>query len=350
LKTQWHRPITVGAVALAAALACAACGAGTSSASSPSGGGGGAKLTSVTIAYPVANVELAPLWLGISNGTFAKYGLDVSLKSLGTSPVVNAALASGSVDYAVNTPITVLQASSQGQPVEAIADYVNGLIYQVMVSKQFASAHNITASTPLATVVKQFKGTTEGAIGVAPTSASDVLLEAYGVDPGTVHQASLASTTADVNALKSGQIDWSIFSAPATFQAQSDGVGIIVASDKNAPAYKTPQISLTLSANPSYAQGNAALTRKLVQAVNDALNQVRDNPSAAVNTVANNLPGFSKAVILQSIEATTWAGTTAQNAGLWSSTVDFNVKSGQLNAGSTAQEGKTWTNDYTTGS
>jgi len=113
------------AVVAAAGLALAACsseGLGEGGASPDPDAGGSAELIPVTVGLlPIA--PAAAVQLGIDEGIFAEHGLDVTVEIGQGGAALLPAVSSGSIEFAVGNPLSVLVAASQGLEMSIIAGY-----------------------------------------------------------------------------------------------------------------------------------------------------------------------------------------------------------------------------------
>lgn len=336
-----------GAVVVAAVLSAAACG---SSGGSPTGGAGAnaSAVTAVTIAYPTLSIHILPLQLGITDGIFAKHHVSVKLVSLSNSQTVVAGLASGSVQYAGVSAAGLLTAASKGADVESILAYDNGVPLQLVVSKAFADQHSLRPGAAITTVVKDLEHTTLGVNGLTDEGVARQLLTSYGVDPSTVRYAQLSSTAAQLTELQKGGIDWVLLSPPNSYQLQSTNAGYILGSAANIQSWPSDISNFVLVADGSYAAAHPTVTKELVAAVNEAVAFVAKNPGQAATVAMQEFPSVSRADLLESIKGIAWATDGTQTQQLWKSTIAFNSKTGSLKSGTTATQGKTWTNEYFT--
>ncbi|MDQ0259284.1 NitT/TauT family transport system substrate-binding protein [Sinomonas atrocyanea] len=109
------------------AVALTGCGAG-----SPSGSGGGAQqgasgsLTKVTVGV----LSIAPssaVQYGIDKGYFAKQGLDVQFQTGQGGAAMLPAVSSGSMDFAVGNPLSVLVATDKGLDMKIVTGFSNSI-------------------------------------------------------------------------------------------------------------------------------------------------------------------------------------------------------------------------------
>ena len=95
-------------------------GAGTETSTAPDAGTG--ELTPVTVGL----LQIAPhaaVQLAINEGIFEKHGLDVEIQLGQGGAALLPAVSSGSIEFAVGNPLSILVAASQGLPMQIIAGY-----------------------------------------------------------------------------------------------------------------------------------------------------------------------------------------------------------------------------------
>ena len=353
-RASGRKPRAVLAVAAGclAATTAAACSSSSSSTAASTGAGsaststsGSATMTSIKLGYPLPNVQSVAVQLAAKNGIFARYGLNVTATSLGTANVVNAALTSGSVNYSLTSASQLITSVSQGAGVIAISGYTVGTPVDVIYSNSFIAAHKLTTSTPIGTLVKSLADTRVGVSSPVIKTQEATLLKAYGVDPSSVKTLTVSSESGLATLLKSGQIDAFIGGPPVPQEAQAQGSGKILVTSMNAPVWNAGNANLVLAANASYAKANPALTKKVTAAVHAAVQYVLTNKSAAAQ-VSASLLSATPAEVEASIPLAGYSSCAPMSADLWNKTVQFSVQSGSLDAGTTADEGKVWTNDY----
>jgi NitT/TauT family transport system substrate-binding protein len=347
-KSRAVLAVAAGCLAATAVAACSSSGstgstAGASGGASSSSGSG--SLTNIKLGYPLPNVQSVAVQLAAKNGIFKKYGLNVTAVSLGTANVVNAALTSGSVDYSLTSASQLITSVSQGAGVVAISSYTLGTPVDIIYSTAFIKAHNLTTSTPIATLVKALSGSHVGVSSPVIETQEATLLKAYGVDPTSVKTLTVSSESGLANLLKSGQIDAFIAGPPVPQEAVAQGAGQILVTSNNAPVWNAGNANLVLAANASYAKANPALTKKVTAAVHAAIEYVTTNKAAAAGAAAPLLSA-TQAEVEASLPLAGYSSCAPMSSDLWNKTVQFSISSGSLKSGATAAEGTVWTNDY----
>jgi NitT/TauT family transport system substrate-binding protein len=347
-----HRPktgaaIVIGCVAMTAVAACGSSSSSSASSGSGSSGTGGSAsaVTSVKMGYPLPNVQSVAVQIATSNGVFAKHGLKVTATSLGTANVVNAALTSGSVDYSLTSASQLITSVAQGAGIIALSAYTTGTPVDVIFSQKFITAHKITSSTPAAQIIKSLAGSHVAVSSPVIETQESTLFKAYKVNPSSVKTVTVSSEGGMASLLKSGQVDAFIAGPPVPQVAQAQGDGKILITSQNAPVWNAGNANLVLAANKSYAAAHPALTKQVVAAVHAAVQYVLTNKPAAAKQSASLLSA-TQAEVEQSIPLAGYSSCAPMTTDLWNKTVQFSIASGALPSGSTAAEGKVWTNAY----
>lgn len=339
------------ALALTAVGACvvlAGCGSSSSSSGgkSASGSGGATKTVSVGISAP--NINLLPLWLGEQKGFYQKAGIKIKTVLL-TPTTTNTALTSGSVNFLDGSPNNFVTALAKHVSQLTVSATSEGLPLGLVVSKKFADEHHITSSTPTTTIAHDMIGSSGGAASPTTKGQAALFLKENGVSISQVKVALLATPSAYLTAMKTGQIDWFETSEPLPLQAQAQGLGTLVASPSNTKAW-TPAntgIGAIMITTDKFADANSSTVRAFVKATTQATDYIRRHESAAdvIDIAAKNLTGVPRSVLKQSITSIDWPPTGKMTAAQWATTVKFIASLGALPAG-TKVTSADWTNKY----
>jgi NitT/TauT family transport system substrate-binding protein len=331
--------LAAGCLAVTAVAACGSSGGGgTGSAEASS-------LANVKIGYPLPNVQSVAVQIAASNGVFKQHGLNATVVSLGTANVVNAALTSGSVEYSVTSASQLITSVGQGAGIIAISAYTTGTPVDVIFSDSFIAKHHLSASMPIAQLVKALSESRVGVSSPVIKVQEATLLKAYKLDPASVNTVTVSSESGLASLLKSGQIDSFIAGPPVPQEAQAQGAGKILISGKNAPIWNAGNANLILAANKAYAAAHPALTKQVVAAVHAAVQYVLQNQPQAASQSASLLKA-TQSEVEASIPLAGYSSCAPMSSSLWNKTVSYSVASGSLPSGSTAAEGTVWTNDY----
>jgi NitT/TauT family transport system substrate-binding protein len=347
-----RRPSPRLALAVAAAASCAALAACSSSSSTGTASAAGTSsaatqtVTTIRIGTPLANAEEVPIWLGEANGIFKKYGLNVSTAALGSGPIVTSALASGSVDVALDDATTLLAAVEKNVGIESVAQYSNATPSELIANKSWAAAHHLTAKSSLSTIVHALAGARVAAASSVITGHEDVLLKSEGVAPSSVRQITVSSSGGEQNLLVSGQIDAFVAGPPLPNEMAAAGQGVILVNEGTPSAWSNSGINLTVAANTSWAKANPGPLKNLISAIHEATTALLADPASAEQAAQKNLAGTSEAALLYTYPLEEYSTCPKQTGALWAQTIKIGVLSGEVDAGATAPEGQVWTNQY----
>ena len=114
-----RKSISIVALAAAGALALAGCsGGGSPSTSAPSDGA--AETTAITVGV-IPIVDVAPIYLGVSQGYFEEEGLDVTLELAQGGAAIVPAVVSGEYQFGFSNVTSLLLATSNDVPLKAVA-------------------------------------------------------------------------------------------------------------------------------------------------------------------------------------------------------------------------------------
>jgi NitT/TauT family transport system substrate-binding protein len=172
-----------------------------------------AKLTPLTVAYVIPIANQVPLWIGVKEGLFKRYGLNVKLEYIAGSVTATAAMTAGSVQIIESSPATAVEAALKGADTVVLA-----------IDLPYDNDH-IMALSSIHTMA-QLKGKT---IAVTkPGTVSDIVLREvlprYGLKPGVdVKFAYLNTPASQIAGLSRGEVQAISVTPPATVQAQQVG-------------------------------------------------------------------------------------------------------------------------------
>ena len=184
----------------------------------------------VTVGKAVSALwAFVPADVGVHEGIFAKYGLEVEVLNLGNSPRLHQAMTAGSVDFAMTSGAD-LAFVAKGEPARAIAAFAT-------------DPRNISITTladaPIKTVA-DLKGQRVAISGTG--SVSEWLVRQMAIQEGWgkdgVTPTPLGSNDANLAALRTHQVAAMIASVEAALQLEAKGIGRIVTTmGKYAPRF-----------------------------------------------------------------------------------------------------------------
>ncbi|MFJ9541418.1 ABC transporter substrate-binding protein [Streptomyces sp. NPDC101225] len=293
-----------------------------------------------------------PLQVADANGYFRKQGLKMKFVTL-TAATGPSALQSGSVQFYDSSPTAFVSALAKGLPQLAVSTDGLGNPLGLVVSKKFATAHKLTASSPAATVAKALSGSTGGSSSANTRAEAGIFLKKYGVDPDKkVKWVTLPSPAADKAAVNSGQIDWFLTSEPIPLQIQDDGDGVVVADPAKVPEWAAEDAGYgqLVVTQKSYASAHPDIVKKFATAVQQATaymnTHLKDSNDQTVTKAAQkSLTGAPNSVVQASLQQVEWPTSGSMDAAGWKKTMAFLTSLGTLPSGAEVTTDN-WTNKY----
>ncbi|MFI9488622.1 ABC transporter substrate-binding protein [Promicromonospora sp. NPDC052451] len=212
-------PLIVTAAAVAVALAACATPSGASPDSSSSATGGRQAVTVGVI--PI--VDVAPIYLGVQEGIFARHGLDVTLELADGGAAIVPAVVKGDYQFGFSNVTSLLMASNQGEPLKIVAPGnfstgQDGVDFSAVVApgdSDIATAADLAGRTVSVNSLNN----------IGDTTVRNVV-DASGGDPAAVEFVEMPFPEM-LPALKGGQVDAAWVVEPHLTTAVQQGAKII---------------------------------------------------------------------------------------------------------------------------
>ncbi len=233
-----------------------------------------ARISTVTVnvgVLPIADV--APLYLGIKQGYFAKQHLKVVPHALQGGADVASAVIGGSLQFGFGAVANLVEARSKGLPIQFVAngDQAAGKLANSWSGILVKGGSSINS-------VKQLAGQTVAANALQGENelALDALLEANHVSPSAVHVVALPFPTMPT-ALSSGQVTAVTEVEPFVSAIKAQG------GKKISPLFEGMGLSTEVAgyfANTHEISKSPGVVQRFVTAMNQALAFARTHPGA----------------------------------------------------------------------
>jgi NitT/TauT family transport system substrate-binding protein len=265
-----HRRLFTVIAGAALVTVVAACGSGGSSSSASSGGAtraGRAALTSLTVAYAAPGAGFSDLYVGVADGIFKKYGLNVKIIQVTSNNLVPALL-SGSAQIVGGVADDAASAILGGENLKYIALTQGTYNLQLWVNKGIASVRDLAGKTVALTTA-----------GSETDFGLTALLQSDGLNPGSVSRKFLVTQAEELSALRSGAAVAALFQPPNAQSLTKTGDRVLD-SLSNLPyavgAYTTTS---------SYATANPGVVTKFIAAEKANLAFLRSNPQQTMAAI-----------------------------------------------------------------
>lgn len=246
---------------------------------------GKASVTTVKVGIlPI--IDVAPMYLGIKQGIFAKYGLKVVPEKFQSGPAAIASLTSGSIQFGFSAPASEVQADAQGIGLEAIVGAISqgtGLS-QALIVKKGSSIHNLAGLAGKTIAVSALHAVNEIVVqGLAAKS---------GMNPNGFHFIALPYPDMQ-SALASGSITAAYQIEPFLSAGVSAGDQVAVPNPQAKLVGASTEFSNYITST-KYASGHASIVKAFSEAMTAADNYANAN-TAAVRAILPSYTGVSAA-------------------------------------------------------
>lgn len=290
--SRFTRLIRAAAVAAAAALALAGCQGG---ASSPDASGASGEALTVGLTY-TPNVQFAPFYVAEDLGYFDEAGVNVELRHHGESEELFGALKGGTEQLVYAGGDEITQAAAGGVDLQSVATLFN--TYPAVL---------IVPEDSEITTAEDLKGHTVGLPGLYGQTYFALL--------AMLDEARLSQDDVDIQAigytqqaaLTGGRVDAVMgFSNNDAVQFEAEGFAIRTI-DAVDPAHPT-LVGPAVAADAATIADRGDDVRKVLEAVQRAVEYIAENPEEAVEITAKYVPTLTsdeqKAAALATLEAT----------------------------------------------
>ncbi|HTU73604.1 MAG TPA: ABC transporter substrate-binding protein [Trebonia sp.] len=248
--------------------AIAACGSGGGPGGSAAAGGSAAPATtSLTVAYAATGAGFSDLYVGVADGIFKRYGLNVSLVQVTPANLIPALL-SGSAQIGGGVADGAAAAILKGEKLKYVALSEGTYNLQLWANKGISSPQDLVGKTVALTTQ-----------GSETDFGLTAMLQSYGISPAKVARKYLVTAAQMLSAMHSGAVQAGLFQPP-TAQTLTETGGKVVASLSSLP-YAVGAYTTTAS----YAAANPGVIAKFIAAEKANLAYLRSNPSQTMAAI-----------------------------------------------------------------
>lgn len=214
-------------------------------------------LTKLRIPYTAISVAMAPTWVAMDQGLFKKYGLDVTIDYIATSPVLTAAMLNGEVQIAEAAEDVVITSGLGGSDIEILASGGERLLFSLYTKSTINSLQDLKGKTIAVT-----------RRGSSTDFAAHWLLTKNNLVPDKdVAFVNTGGVPEILTAMQTGQVDAGVLSPPTTTKARQAGFKELAdISAQDLAFYQAPVI-----ARKSWVDKNPDLVRSFMKAYVEAI-------------------------------------------------------------------------------
>lgn len=182
----------------------------------------------LVIAHAAMSPPVLPLWIAVEKGFFQKEGLDITLVFVRGSPVLQAALHSGSIHAGVTGGTAALSATSGGLELQIVANTRSKLTYDIVAKPEIKGPSDI-------------RGKIFGVQAIGGTVWMGALLglEHLGLEPerDKVKIIPVGDQTVLAQALETGTIDLTVLDKPLSVPLKQKGFRILAELSRSSIPY-----------------------------------------------------------------------------------------------------------------
>lgn len=277
------------------------------------------ELQKITIAQAYEVFLYAPLYVAEEQGFFEKQGLDVNITTAGGDEKSFAALLSGDAQFAVGDPTFVAVSGEKGQPGKVVAAVLRGVPFWGVAKK----ADIPTISDPSG--LNGYRVATFPSPSTAYTLQSN-MFRAANLPPNLREGAPGALFPL----LEAGTADIALELEPNVSTGIRNGYHVVYSLNDY-----YPEFAITgLTALPEYVEQNPETTQKVVNALQDAMEYIRSNPSEVADFLITKFPDVPRDIAESAVQNMITAGvfpndTVITKAG-WDAAIQARLDVGDL--------------------
>jgi NitT/TauT family transport system substrate-binding protein len=276
-----------------------------------------ANLQNVTIAQAFQVFLYAPLYVAQNQGFFKDQGLNVNITTAGGDQEAFAALLSGDAQFAVGDPTFTAISGEKGQPGVVLASVLSGVPFWGVAK----------SNVPVITSPAMLKGY-KIATYPAPNTAYELQLAMFksaNLQPNIVQIAPGGL----LPALAAGKVDIALELEPNVSTAIANGDHIVYSLSSYYPTF-----ALTgLTALPSYVQNNSSTAQKIVNALKQADDYIRANPTSTADflgTMFQVSSTIAESAVQNMLAAKVIPDSLVVDPAGWSAAIQLQVETGDL--------------------
>ncbi len=241
------------------------------------------------IDVPVAAISAqdAPLWLGVDQGMFARYGLTVQLIDMAPA-TASQALSSGGAPVGMTGGSGVTAWLGGARNLVFVAGLINRALFKVVARPEIARFDDLRGRT--------VGGTTAGS---AATTAMQEMLRRNGLEPGRdVSMVYLRDNPGLFTGLTSGAVYAAAMGSPWPERLEAQGGHVLVDLKK----VGLEMITLNVTSTREQLASDPDVVRRFLMGYVDAMQAARDNPDQAIDAILRGTRGEDRGEAAESYE------------------------------------------------
>lgn len=250
------------------------------------------------LALPAVAIVFLSAYVAEDAHLWEKEGLNLKIQFIAGVGAFNAVVA-GSSDFSMSSGLTLNRAAAHGQRMLAIANTIDRLPMNVVISKTIADSVHFDPAAPLATRAQVLKGRTMAVdtINSIVHAYLRVIGRAGGLDPETI-QVTPMQPGDMLAALDRKAIDGFSNGPPWPQKVTTEGKAVVVASGANGdPPGINPLAFNVVVTRPQYCEQHRSICLKLDHALIAAAQFIHDRPDETMGFLRKRFPDVGDAAL-----------------------------------------------------
>jgi NitT/TauT family transport system substrate-binding protein len=235
----------------------------------------------VTLSQAFQSMLYLPLYVAIDEGFFSQQGLDLTKETAGAPTVALSAVISGSAQFSIHGPEWTAIAASKGEPVDIIANVVNGAAVWIATAPDFKFDS-----------IKDIRGQ-KVVTGLMPTTSTSLfikLLKENGMDAKTDVDMIQVAIGSEPGPFVAKQADVAVMYEPGLDQVVAKGMKVVLGFPKSYGAYAFSAVTARNDVDPDTAQ-------RVVNAMEMAMRFMPNNEARTVEIARKEFPTLDPTVV-----------------------------------------------------
>ena len=247
------------------------------------------ELREVNIGAGAAGFNFLPIFLAQHFGLFARRGISVTVKRMGTTDKATAALATGELDIAMTPPEGAIASYAHGGPLRIVGGNLNSVPLTLIANPRFKRPEDLRGAS---------LGTSSLTEGTALYTIE--ILSKHGLRyPGDFEFALVGVHTARWEALKAGTLDAAVQLVPLNFVALDAGYSNL----GNAYDYLPDIAFISILVDEHWAQANREVLVNVLAAIKEATDLMYDPANDEISlALANEVVRTDLKYVRQSLD------------------------------------------------
>ncbi len=275
-------------------------------------------LQKVTVSQAYSVFLYAPLYVAEDQGFFKQQGLDVDIITAGGDDKAFASLLSGDAQFAIGDPTFTAVSGEKGQPGTVIASVLSGVPFWGVAK----------TSVPAITSPAGLKGYNVAAYP-APSTAFALQTKMF-LTAGLKPDITQIAPGGLLPALDASKVNIALELEPNVSTAVQNGDHVVYSLSTYYPNFALTGVTVL----PDYLQKNPQTAQEFVNALREADNFIRANPSAAASLLNKRFPDTSLSIAQSALQNILSANVIPQtmtvNPTGWQSAIQLRLDVGDI--------------------